>query len=405
MRLVGLMGHPCSRMAVMPTPSPDRIVLTDTQRGDLDRLARAGRTEQRLALRAGIVLAAADGHPNARIAASLGVCEDTARKWRHRWCAAPGVSSLGDAKRCGRPAVFTAVQVAQVKALACTPPEDSGLPLSKWSCPELAVQAVSGGICESISPSTVRRWLSEDALKPWQFQSWIFITDPDFEPKAQRVLDLYQRMWDGKPLGRRDYVISADEKTSIQARCRCHPTLPPGKSRMMRVNHDYHRRGAVAYLAAYDVHRAKVHGRCEDTTGIVPFAALVEQVMTQEPYKSADRVFWVVDNGSSHRGQAAIDRLTEQFPNAIMVHTPVHASWLNQVEIFFSIVQRKVLSPNDFDDLDVVIERLAAFETRYNQAAKPFKWKFTTTDLADLMDRLDRHRPAITSDPAQPRAA
>jgi len=389
----------------MPTPSPDRIVLTDTQRGDLDRLARAGRTEQRLALRAGIVLAAADGHPNARIAASLGVCEDTARKWRHRWCAAPGVSSLGDAKRCGRPAVFTAVQVAQVKALACTPPEDSGLPLSKWSCPELAVQAVSGGICESISPSTVRRWLSEDALKPWQFQSWIFITDPDFEPKAQRVLDLYQRMWDGKPLGRRDYVISADEKTSIQARCRCHPTLPPGKSRMMRVNHDYHRRGAVAYLAAYDVHRAKVHGRCEDTTGIVPFAALVEQVMTQEPYKSADRVFWVVDNGSSHRGQAAIDRLTEHFPNAIMVHTPVHASWLNQVEIFFSIVQRKVLSPNDFDDLEVVVERLAAFETRYNQAAKPFKWKFTTTDLADLMDRLDRHRPAITSDPAQPRAA
>ena len=389
----------------MPTPSPDRIVLTDTQRGDLDRLVRAGRTEQRLALRAGIVLAAADGHPNARIAASLGVCEDTARKWRRRWCAAPGVSSLGDAKRCGRPAVFTAVQVAQVKALACTPPKGSGLPLSKWSCPELAVQAVSGGICESISPSTVRRWLSEDALKPWQFQSWIFITDPNFEPKAQRVLDLYQRVWDGKPLGRRDYVISADEKTSIQARCRCHPTLPPGKSRMMRVNHDYHRRGAVAYLAAYDVHRAKVHGRCEDTTGIVPFAALVEQVMTQEPYKSADRVFWVVDNGSSHRGQAAIDRLTEQFPNAIMVHTPVHASWLNQVEIFFSIVQRKVLSPNDFDDLEVVIERLAAFETRYNQAAKPFKWKFTTTDLADLMGRLDRHRPAITTDPAQPRAA
>ena len=389
----------------MPMTSPDRIELTDIQRGELDRLVRAGRTEQRLALRAGIVLAAADGHPNVRIAASLGVCEDTARKWRRRWCAAPGVSSLGDAKRCGRPAVFTAVQVAQVKALACTPPKDSGLPLSKWSCPELAVQAVSGGICESISPSTVRRWLSEDALKPWQFQSWIFITDPNFEPKAQRVLDLYQRMWDGKPLGRRDYVISADEKTSIQARCRCHPTLPPGKSRMMRVNHDYHRRGAVAYLAAYDVHRAKVHGRCEDTTGIVPFAALVEQVMTQEPYKSADRVFWVVDNGSSHRGQAAIDRLTEHFPNAIMVHTPVHASWLNQVEIFFSIVQRKVLSPNDFDDLDVVIERLAAFETRYNQAAKPFKWKFTTTDLADLMDRLDRHRPAITTDPAQPRAA
>jgi hypothetical protein len=97
------------------------------------------------------------------------------------------------------------------------------------------------------------------------------------------VLDLYAREWDGKPLGPNDYVISADEKTSIQARCRCHPTLPPGKARMMRVNHDYHRRGAIAYLAAYDVHRARVHGRCQDTTGIVPFTALVEQVMTQEP--------------------------------------------------------------------------------------------------------------------------
>jgi transposase len=389
----------------MSPTSLDRIVLTDPQRRELTRLVRAGRTAQRLVVRARIVLLAADGLPNARIAASLDICADTARTWRRRWCAAPGVASLGDAKRCGRPSVFTAVQVARVKALACTPPGDCGLPLSKWSCPELALQAVSAGICEKMSSSTVRRVLTEDALKPWQYQSWIFITDPDFQPKAERVLDLYQRVWDGKPLGRNDYVISADEKTSIQARCRCHPTLPPGKARMMRVNHDYHRRGAIAYLAAYDVHAAKTFGRCEDTTGIVPFTALVEQVMTQEPYKSATRVFWVVDNGSSHRGQAAINRLAEQFPNAIMVHTPVHASWLNQVEIFFSIVQRKVVSPNDFHDLDVVVERLAAFETRYNQAAKPFKWKFTTTDLADFLDRLDTHRPAISTDPAQPRAA
>ncbi len=271
----------------MPPTSPDRVVLTDTQRGDLDRLVRAGRTEQRLALRAGIVLAAADGHSNTRIAAGLGICQDTVRKWRHRWCVAPGVSCLGDAQRSGRRPVFTPVQIAQVKAVACTPPKDADQPLSRWSCPELAQQAVRAGICESISASTVRRWLSEDALKPWQYQSWIFITDPDFQPKAQRVLDLYQRVWDGKPLGPNEHVIGADEKTSIQARCRCHPTLPPGKARMMRVNHDYHRRGAVAYLAAYDVHRGKLHGRCEDTTGIAPFARLVEQVMTREPYKSA----------------------------------------------------------------------------------------------------------------------
>jgi transposase len=389
----------------MPPTSPDTVVLTDADRGDLEGLVRAGRTEQRLALRAGIVLAAAGGQSNAWIAASLGVCEDTARKWRHRWCAAPGVSSLGDAKRSGRPAVFGPVQVAQVKAVACTPPAQAGQPLSRWSSSELARQAVSAGICSSISSSTVRRWLAEDALKPWQYQSWIFITDPDFQPKAQRVLDLYQRVWDGKPLGPNDFVISADEKPSIQARCRCHPTLPPGKARMMRVNHDYHRRGALTYMAAYDVHRARIHGRCEDSTGIVPFTNLVQQVMTQEPYKSAKRVFWIVDNGSSHRGQAAIDRLAGQFPNTIMVHTPVHASWLNQVEIYFSIIQRKVLSPNDFEDLNAVVQRLADFEERYNQTAHPFQWKFTTTDLAEFMDRLDRHRPPISTDPAQPRAA
>jgi hypothetical protein len=174
---------------------------------------------------------------------------------------------------------------------------------------------------------------------------------------------------------------------------------------MMRVSHDYDRGGALAYLAAYDVHRAKIYGRCEATTGIAPFTALVEQVMTQDPYASADRVFWVVDNGSSHRGQKAIDRLTEQFPNAVMVHTPVHASWLNQVEVYFSIIQRKALSPNDFTDLDVIEDRLTRFETRYNEAAKPFKWKFTTTDLADLLERLDRHQQNQTTNAAEPSAA
>ena len=345
----------------MPMSSADRIVLTDAQHRELTRLVRAGTTEQRLAQRAEIVLQAARGHSTARIAQELGWCQDTVRKWRHRWCQAPSVSSLGDAKRSGRAPRFTPVQVAQVKATACTPPKECGQPLSRWSCPELARQVVADGICPSISTSTVRRWLTEDALKPWQFQSWIFITDPHFAVKAEKVLDLYARVWDGKPLGENDYVISADEKTSIQARCRCHPSLPPAPSRAARVNHDYKRGGAVAYLAAYDVHRARVFGRCEDTTGIAPFERLVAQVMTQEPYQSADRVFWVVDNGSSHRGRKAIDRLAKQFPNAIMVHTPVHASWLNQVEIVFSVIQRKVLTPNAFDDLAEVIDRIAQF--------------------------------------------
>ena len=113
--------------------------------------------------------------------------------------------------------------------------------------------------------------------------------------------------------------------------------------------------------------------------------------MTREPYASAKRVFWIVDNGASHRGRTAAARLCDAFPNAVMIHTPVHASRLNQIEIYFSIVQRKVLSPNDFTDIDAISERLSAFENRYNQTAQPFKWKFTTTDLTELLARLDNH--------------
>ncbi|MGW3265179.1 hypothetical protein [Streptomyces sp. NPDC001056] len=228
-------------------------------------------------------------------------------------------------------------------------------------------------------------------LKPWQYQSWIFIRDPDFRAKAGRIMDLYARTFDSVPLGADEYVISADEKTSIQARCRCHPTLAPGQSRSMRVNHEYVRGGSLAYLAAYDVHRSKVYGHTEPTTGIGPFMNLVTQVMSQEPYATARRVFWIVGNGSSHRGQAAIDRLTKAFPNAVMVHTSVHASWTNQIEIFFSIVQRKVVAPNDFTNLAEIRDRLGAFEDRYNATAQPFRWKFITSDLDNLLATLDRH--------------
>ncbi|MFJ7496365.1 IS630 family transposase [Streptomyces sp. NPDC097727] len=265
------------------------------------------------------------------------------------------------------------------------------MPLARWSCPELAREAVRRDIAGFVSASTVRRWLTEDAIKPWQHRSWIFITDPGFRLKAARVLDLYARTWQDRTLGEDEYVISADEKTSIQARCRCHPTLAPGQARAMRVNHTYGRGGALAYLAAYDVHAARVSGRTEPRTGIDPFIHLVVQVMTQEPYASAKRVFWIVDNGSSHRGQKAADLLSAAFPNAVLVHTPVHASWLNQVEIYFSVVQRKVVSPNDFTDLAQVGDRLRAFEDRHNATAQPFRWKFTTSDLDDLLARLDQH--------------
>ncbi|WP_326742689.1 MULTISPECIES: IS630 family transposase [unclassified Streptomyces] len=353
-------------------------------------MAYGHKTGYRLRMRAQVVLHAARGRSNAHIARETRLHLDTVRTWRGRF-AEHGLSGLSDRERTGRPAMFTALQVAETKALACQLPAETGTPLARWSCPELAREVVARAIARSISASTVRRWLADDALKPWQYQSWIFIRDPDFRAKAGRIMDLYARISDGVPLGRDEYVVCADEKTSVQARCRCHPTLAPGQARAMRINHEYDRGGALAYLAAYDVHRAKVFGRTEATTGIVPFMNLVIQVMSEEPYASAKHVFWIVDNGSSHRGKTAIDRLTSTFPNAVMVHTPVHASWTNQIEIFFSIVQRKVVSPNDFTDLGEIRDRLRAFEDRYNATAQPFQWKFTTSDLDDLLARLDRH--------------
>jgi transposase len=373
----------------MPVISPYRIVLTVEEESVLMARARSVRTQYRDRLRAQIVLAAAAGKNNAVIARQLGVCTDTVRKWRRRFAAAR-LSGLKDAPRSGRPSVFTAADRAEAVALACALPAETGVPLSRWSCPDLARELATRRQIAA-SPSTIGRWLAADALKPWQHRSWISVRDPEFSVKAAAVLDLYAGLWDGEPLGAGDYVICADEKTSIQARCRCHPTLPPGKARAMRIEHDYRRGGALAYLAAWDVHRGQVSGRCEHTTGIAPFSRLVTQVMTAEPYASARRVFWIVDNGSSHRGAASVKRMTKAWPNAHLIHLPAHASWLDQAEIYFSIVQRKALTPNDFTGLDQIRERLAAFETRYNAIASPFGWKFTRTDLDDLLHRIDAH--------------
>lgn len=238
------------------------------------------------------------------------------------------------------------------------------------------------------------RVLHRDAIKPWQYEHWIFPRDPQFAAKAGRVVDLYAGLWDGERLDPEDRIISADEKTSIQARVRCHPTLGPAPGRPRRVEHEYERGGALQYLAAWDIQEGIVMGRCEPTTGIEPFGRLVQQVMGRPEYAKATRVFWVVDNGSSHRGVASVQRMVRAYPNAILVHTPVHASWLNQVEIYFSLVQRKVLTPNDFPDLAAVEQRLRLYEELTNRCPRPFDWKFDRRKLTAFLQRLESKQAA-----------
>jgi hypothetical protein len=276
---------------------------------------------------------------------------------------------------------------ALVKALACERVAETGEPISRQSLDDLTRRAKKA-LGRVISRSTVWRILDEDAIKPWQYEHWIFPRDPQFTEKAGPILDLYAGIWGGKPLENADFIVSADEKTSIQARVRIHPSLGPGPGRAARTEFEYERGGALQYLAAWDVQRGYVIGRCEPTTGIEPFGRLVAQVLAQEPYRSAKRLFWIVDNGSSHRGEAACNRLKKVDPRIILVHTPVHASWLNQVEIYFSIIQRKVLTPNDFHNLDALRMRLALYENLTNQHPKPFTWRFTRDRLADLLVRI-----------------
>jgi transposase len=389
----------------MPQCRAALVVLSAGERRTLKTRTRGATTARRDWLRAQIVLAAAGGRASARIAADLHVSVDTVRKWRGRF-AARGLDGLKDLPRCGRPRRISALERAAVVALACQLPAATGVPLSRWTGPELAAELASTGLAAQISPSSILRILAEHPIKPWQCQSWIFPRDPDFAAKASVILGLYQGHYQGRRLAPGDRILSVDAKPSIQARVRCHPASPPARGQPARVEHEYDRAGALALLAVLDVHTGTVPAATTPpATGIAAFMDVMGQVMAQEPYHSAPRVFVIVDNGSDHRGQAATGRLARAWPNAIMIHTPVHASWLNQVEIFFSIVQKKVISPNDFASLDDLSARLLAFTGRYNQTARPFNWKYTAADLARTLDKI-RARPQPARPPASlPEAA
>src|SRR6266536_2194601 len=370
--------------------SPLVIALRAAERRYLKALVRKQTAQHRQVVRARIVLEAAAGLANQVIARRLGVAVNTVTKWRKRFCQ-EGFAGLADRKRPGRP-----------------PGVPSGGRDDRRGG-RLRAARYPGRAREPLEPGRATRRtgrlrrgdpdLDHDAVAlagrgPHQALA-ASLVDLPARPRLCRQgrsgARLVSAPLRGAALSADEYVISADEKTSIQARHRYHPTLPPGAARALRIEHEYDRGGALAYLAAWDVHRARLFGRLEPTTGIQPFGRLVAQVMTTEPYASATRVFWVVDNGSSHRGQASVDRLQGEWANLRLVHLPVHASWLNQIEIYFSVVQRKVVTPNDFTDLAEVEARLLAFQCRYEQTAAPFDWRFTQSDLDRLLRRLEEH--------------
>ena len=367
-----------------------KIKLKGREKRELRQARRKGQCTARLVTRILIILWAAKGVTLAKTAKRLECSEQTVINWR-KWFlerrSQGAVTALMDLPRSGRPVTYGAQERTRVVAIVCETLHKHELPLSRFSITDLLTIVKQEAELDSLSHASLGRILAQNALKPWRYRYWLFPRDPDFVKKACRVLDLYAGLWRGQCLGPDDYVLSADEKT-IQVLMRRHEDLPPTPGQTRRVEFEYKRLGTIAYHAAWDVFRGRLVGRIAPNTCIETFNQLVDLVMTQTPYKDAARVFWLIDGGPAHHPNTFPARLQAMYPNAIAVPLPTHARWLNQIEIVFSIVQRKVLTPMNVPDQETLSKRLIDFQDYYQQTAKPFACKFTADHLRKRLDEL-----------------
>lgn len=305
--------------------------------------------------------------------------------------------------RVGR-GLFPPEDTVLVKALACERPvNEKRRALARLSVFDVCLEAWALG--NLMSYSTVRRRLHEDALRPWLFQQWLYPRDPRLLEKAAPILELYHGRWAGEPLGPRDLVLSADEMSGLQALSRIHSSQSPAVSewdplpgrpkrredRRVRVEFEYQRHGTWCYQAFLNVFTGRVYGEAHASNGIETFERTLKNCLAQPPYQEAERVFLIVDNGSSHHPNTSPARIQAQDPRVITVHLPTHSSWLNQVELYFSILHRKALTPSDFPSVDALRERIFRFQVLYNQRAEPFRWQYTRDHLEAYIERLALH--------------
>jgi hypothetical protein len=376
-------------------PYKYKIELSMEEKQEFQQAICQGCKSARLVIRILIILAADAGKALAETAAFLGCCEQTALNQRKRFLARREegpVLALMDLPRSGRPVIYGARERTLVVATVCETLYKHDLPLSRFSTTDLLhIVAQEEGLAH-LSHASLARILDQNALKPWRYRYWLFPRDPDFIRKACVILDLYAGFWKGQRLGPEEYLLSADEK-SIQILRRCHPGLPTLPGYAQRVEFEYERLGTVAYHAAWDVFRGQIFGRVAPNTCIATFNQLVDMIMTQAPYQNSTRTFWIVDGGCAHHPNTFPGRLKGMYPNAVAVSLPVHSSWLNQIEIYFSIVQRKVLTPMNASDEKVLTTRVLDFQDYYQETANPFTWKFTAADLKNRLDALKHFIP------------
>jgi transposase len=271
--------------------------------------------------------------------------------------------------------------------LACSRPCEKGEPFVRWSSAEIAQKLVALGVVVRIAASTVGRWLAQDKIKPWRFHHWQHILDPDlFLERARPILELYNnaQAWWAQGV----WIVCADEKTSIQARERPKPPDPAIPGHPVHVSHRYQRRGALHLFGAFSVVDGWVGGVCRQRKRFVDFQAfLLDVVIPEAVRRGVHTVALILDNGTTHAPKQLERWLEEQrqargWTVAVEVFwLPPNASWLDQIEIWFSILQRKLLQPNHFTSLRALTLAILAFIARHNQTAKPIQWTYTFDKL------------------------
>jgi len=287
-----------------------------------------------------------------------------------------------------RRAFFPSTARAQVTALACTLPQDSGRPLARWSASELAQQAREQEIVSAISAATIRRWLRQERIKPWQYRSWQKPTDPRFLEKATVVLDLYEQAAGLAPRG--EIVVCADEKTCMQALTVTGGVGAAQPHRPLRVGCRYRRQGILHLFAALLVHSGQTMARCYERKRFVDFASFLSMLFGSLWCEGIGVLHLILDNGPTHAPKQIAPWIEAQrLPFGVQIHwLPVNASWLDQVEIVFSPLVRKALTPNHFRNRDELRERVLHFFEERNRHPRPIQWSYTVSDLRRQMAKL-----------------
>ena len=375
--------------------APSSFQLTATEVKSLLQLKEARRTPQGVAKRAQIVLSV-HAHPDwssNQLAQSLRLDARLIRKWRRRWYQ---THSLQDAPRSGGPRRFSSEVRAQVTALACSLPRSHGVPLAHWSRAELARYVAATPFLPDISASTLGRWLEAEQIRPWRYHPWQHIQDAEaFLLRARPVLHLYEHAT--ALLEQGIWVVCTDEKTSIQAREAEQAPRPAIPKHPVSQSPRYHRRGAVHLMAAFSVADGLVYGQCHLRKRFVDFRAFLETVVVAEAYRrGVQTIALVLDNGPTHASKQLPSWVSELATTSEgkltmqLYWLPVNASWLDQIEIWFSLLQRKLLQPNHFTSLDELQQAIADFIRHYNQNAKPLKWSYTVEKLEQKLGTNSR---------------